>query len=62
MYLTDDDYIECGKVNDANVLLYEGIQIKEEVDMDNDSYEALSDVENQSISTIMVKDQHRFKY
>jgi len=37
----DDTYEELGKNNEANVLLYEDIEVIESIDMDDDNYKAL---------------------
>ncbi len=40
--LMDDDYKENGKNNSATVLLYDDIQVVEQVDPDNENYSMLS--------------------
>ena len=48
--LMDDTYEELGKNNEANVLLYEDVEVIESVDMDDDNYKALSKT-NEKLST-----------
>ena len=49
--LQDDDYVEFGKNNDANVLFYDDIDIIEDTDIDDDDYKALSNVNNKLSTT-----------
>ncbi len=49
--LMDDTYEEQGKNNDENVLLYQDVQVVETVDMDDENYKALSELEEQLSTT-----------